>query len=355
MTTDDSETLLTAMGYVAFFRQQQSIEELENARPARVLSVQRSGLTLGTAHGEHEIALGGRWWVLPSEQRPTVGDWVLLDAARERVLRLLERKSLFKRMAPGDKADVQLIAANVDVAFIVSSCNAEFNVSRLERYLALATDAGAECVLVLTKTDLAADPEQYRSGARAVRHDLSIELVDARNAETLTGVHAWCAPGQTIALIGSSGVGKSTLLNTLAGEARQVTRAVSVLGARGSHTTTHRSLHALPGGAWLLDSPGMRELSLVDVDGGLSTVFADVDALASGCRFSDCAHEREPGCAVQAALDRGELDPRRLANYRKLLREDARASQTLAEQRHRARAFAKRVRRITAEKSRRRD
>jgi ribosome biogenesis GTPase / thiamine phosphate phosphatase len=169
------------------------------------------------------------------------------------------------------------------------------------------------------------------------------------------GVRAWCAPGQTIALVGSSGVGKSTLLNTLSGDARQSTGAISEADARGRHTTTSRSLHRLPSGAWLLDSPGIRELALAGAGSGMAELFEDLDALASRCRFADCGHEGEPGCSIQDALARGTLDQRRLANYRKLLREDARARETLAERHRRTRAFSKRVRQVVAEKHRRRE
>jgi ribosome biogenesis GTPase / thiamine phosphate phosphatase len=353
--TNESETMLAEMGFSAFFKQQLSMEELEAGSVGRVLSVQRSGLTLGTAAGECHVSLGGHWWTMPAERRPTVGDWVLLDVNRDRIVRVLERKSLFKRMAAGEKVDLQLIAANVDTVFVVSSCNAEFNASRLERYLALAMDAGVDAVLVLTKADLAGDAEQFRSAANAVRRELCIELVDARDAETLAGVYAWCRPGHTIALLGSSGVGKSTLVNTLAGDGLQSTQEIRAADARGRHTTTSRSLHALLCGAWLLDSPGMRELSLAGTETGLSTLFDDIDELAGRCRFTDCGHDGEPGCAIQQALAHGMLDQRRLANYRKLQREDARSRESLAERRRRARVFARHVRRVTNEANRRRE
>jgi ribosome biogenesis GTPase len=320
-----------------------------------VLRVQRSGLTVVTAAGERTVPLGGRWWTLPASERPTVGDWVVLDADRERVLRVLERKSVLERMAAGEPADVQLVGANVDTAFVVTSCNADFNPSRLERYLAWTLDAGVEPVIVITKADLAADAEHYRDAALAVRRGLCVEVVNACDPATLDGLRAWCHAGQTIAMIGSSGVGKSTLLNSLSGDARRATAPIREADAHGRHTTTDRSLYPLPGGAWLVDSPGIRALALADAADGLDALFEDLEALASHCRFSDCQHEAEPGCAVQAALAEGRLDARRLSNWRKLLREDARQRETLAEQHRRNRAFGKHVRQVVKAKQRWRD
>jgi ribosome biogenesis GTPase / thiamine phosphate phosphatase len=349
--TIDWNERLAALGFSTFFLRQLSLEEAETLAAlrggsvGRVQATQRNGLVLATVDGERTLPVTGRWSALPAEQRPTVGDWVLLDAAHERIARVFERKSLFQRMAAGDKVDVQLIAANVDTVFLVSSCNEEFNLSRLERYLAMTLEAGVQTVLVLTKADLATDAGEFRSRAQALRRDLCVELVDARDPASLTGVQAWCVRGDTIALMGSSGVGKSTLLNTLLGDARQATAEISNAAARGRHTTSHRSLHVLPGGAWLLDSPGMRSLALAGAEHGLAELFDDVAALARACRFADCGHQTEPGCAIRDAVARGLLDERRLANYFKLLREEARSRETLAERRRRARTFARQVRR----------
>jgi ribosome biogenesis GTPase len=355
VTVNDSGSLLTGLGFSAWFGQQLSLEERATAEVARVLRVGRSGLTAATATGECTVPLGGRWWALPAEERPTVGDWVVLDAACERVLRVLARKSVLQRMAAGTRVDVQLIAANVDTAFIVTSCNADFNASRLERYLAWAFDAGVTPVLVLTKADLAPDPDEFREAAMAVRRGVCVELVNALDAATLDGLRSWCQAGQTIALVGSSGVGKSTLLNALTGDAHQATAAIREADARGRHTTTDRSLHRLADGAWLLDSPGIRALALADTDTGIETLFDDVASLASNCRFTNCGHQDEPGCAIQSALAAGRLDPRRFANWRKLLHEELRQRETLAERHRRSRAFGKHVRQVVREKSRRRD
>jgi ribosome biogenesis GTPase len=354
-TRPEPESGLTArqLGWSSFFAQQLSDDEHASLVPARVLAVQRSGVTVWSAAGSVDLPLGGRWFQLDAEERPTVGDWVLLDAARQSIRRLLERKSLLKRVAAGREHEVQLLGANIDTMFLVSSCNDEFNPARTERYLALALDAGVEPVVVLTKADLVADPAPYVEAARAIKRDLVVELVDARRPDTLDGVRAWCSTGQTVVLMGSSGVGKSTLVNSLAGADLQVTGAAREDDDKGRHTTSHRSLHPLPQGGLLLDSPGMRELALTDVDLVAAHLFEDVDKLARQCRFRDCAHVAEPGCAVQAAIDAGTLDARRLLSYRKLAREEAYHAETIAESRARFRALGKRYRQASKTRDRR--
>jgi ribosome biogenesis GTPase len=345
---------LAGLGWRAFFQQQLTIDEIEHARPARVLTVQRSGLTVGDTDGDRHVALAKKWYTLPAEARPTVGDWVLLSEQGDAVVRVLERTSVFTRVTAGVKADLQVIAANVDTLFVVTSCNDEFNPSRLERYLALASEAGVEPIVILTKADLCDSTDRYVDAVRAVQKSIAVECVNALDPTAIDGVRAWCRPGQTVAMVGSSGVGKSSLLNSLAGEQKQATGAIRESDMKGHHTTSHRSLHVLPNGALLLDSPGMRELKMVDVEHGVSEVFDDVGELALECRFTDCEHEDEPGCAVRAAIDSGALDERRLLNYRKLLREQARHTDTIAEQRHRKRQFAKQVKRSLAIKNKRR-
>lgn len=345
---------LSELGWSPYFAAQLSPGEAEAARPGRVLAVQRRLLTVAVDGATLEVPLGGRWFQLAPEDRPTVGDWVVLDAAGSSVLRLLDRHSLLKRVAAGREHEVQPIAANVDVLFVVSACNEEFNPSRIERYLALAIDAGVTPVVVLTKADLAEAPEQFVDVVRALKRDVAVELVDARDPEGLAGVRAWCPPGRTVALLGSSGVGKSTLVNSLTGAPVQQTGAAREADAKGRHTTTQRSVHRVPGGGLLVDNPGMRELALAEVDADAAAqLFADVEALAARCRFRDCRHEAEPGCAVQAALAAGDLDARRLESYRKVLRDDARHRETLAESRARFRSFGRHVRQIKKEKDRR--
>lgn len=345
--TDQAQTekaaTLADLGWSPVFQQQLTLAELETLTPARVFAVQRSGLRLLFEGGEVDVPLGGRWFQGSAEDRPTVGDWVLLDRASGAIERLLERKSLLKRMSVNRPGDVQLIAANVDVLFLVSSCNEEFNLSRMERYLTLALEAGVQPVIVLTKADLAADPDGYRSAAQALGRALVVELVNALDPESLGGLRAWCGRGQTVALLGSSGVGKSTLINSLAGRAIQTTGGIREDDAKGRHTTTNRSLHLLPGGSLLLDSPGMRELGITEADSGLSSAFEDLESLAALCRFNDCAHESEPGCAVRAAIADGRLDERRLQSYRKLRREELYNTETVAERHARVRQFSRMV------------
>ncbi|MGA0839399.1 MAG: ribosome small subunit-dependent GTPase A [Pseudomonadales bacterium] len=286
--------------------------------PARVFGVWRRSLTVVDGLGETEQHLGGRWFQSDPTDRPVVGDWVLLDARRQTVVALLGRENLLERRAAGRQHERQPIAANVDTLLLVTSCNEEFNRSRLERFLALALEASVRPVVVLTKADLAPDPAPFRLAALALKRDLEVHVVDARDEETLHDVRAHCGVGQTVALLGSSGVGKSTLVNSLAGASVQLTGAVRAADAKGRHTTTRRSLHVLPSGGLLLDTPGLRELNLGDVEFGVSALFEDIADLAAGCRFANCRHDREPSCAVRSAVDAGTLDPRRLESFRKL-------------------------------------
>ncbi len=334
---------LLKLGWKPVF-QQQLFQFDPDLVPVRVVAVQRTGLTVQPRLGRlSELPMAGKWFTKTPVERPTVGDWVLVDPKETAIVAVLERTSLIKRLSPS--GEIQLIAANVDTALLVTSCNADFSLARLERYLSVVIDADIQPVVVLTKADLvdAAQVLEYVSQVRSLSADLPVEAVNALDPATLSGLEAWCAAGQTLALLGSSGVGKSTLLNSLAGTQVQSTQAARAGDDKGRHTTTHRSLHLLPGGAVVLDSPGMREFQIADAEQGVESVFADIDALALQCRFNDCQHTSEPGCAVRAAIEAGDLDERRLTSYFKLLREERRNTETTAERHARARQFARMV------------
>lgn len=334
---------LQNLGLVPFFIRQLTDPNLLEARLARVTSVQRSRTTVICESGERIVELSLALQKSASVDRPVVGDWIVQDESLSRIEQVLERKSLFKRLGAGSGNEIQPIAANIDILFIVTSCNEEFKESRLERYLALCADAGAMPVIVLTKADLAEDLDVFIQRARRVQAGVPVETANALDPATLDGVRAWIDRASTVALVGSSGVGKSTLLNTLAGNTLAATGDIREQDKKGRHTTTHRELHILPSGGLLIDVPGMRELKVAELDQSIGAVFEDIQLLARQCRFVDCEHGNEPGCAVLKAIQNKQLDERRLANYRKLMRENALATATLAEKRSQGREFAKMV------------
>ena len=286
----------------------------------RIATVHRDKLTAVSELGPERLTLS-------AQSRTTdfaVGDWVLVDPDTRMLVRRLHRRMLLQRKTEG-RRPTQLIAANVDTLLIITSCNDDFNPARLERYLALANEAGATPVIVLTKIDQADDTAPYVRQAEALQFGLEVVMLNAKAPEAALTLAPWCGPGQTVALVGSSGVGKSTLLNTLSNtspEDAQPTGPIREADAKGRHTTTSRSLHAIAGGGWVIDTPGMRTLHVSDVTAGLDTLFAEIVDLATRCRFRDCTHDHEPGCAVQAATAAGTLDPARLGRWRKLTHEN---------------------------------
>ena len=330
MTSQDSD--LAEYGWTHFFASQIEADDLVQSFPARVMVVHRGHLGVA-APGIDRLIPSHLSAAQDEEDFPATGDWLLVDRETLRPRRILQRKSLFKRRAAGTGRKPQLIAANVDTLFIVSSCNQDFNIARLERYLVLARDAGVAPVIVLTKADLSETPEDFAQAARGLQSGLLVETVDARLPESIACLTPWCGRGQTVALLGSSGVGKSTLVNTLTGDEDAETQDTRDDDDRGRHTTRARSLHRLSQGGWLLDTPGVRELQLTDVTAGLDDVFADIVALARQCRFGDCAHETEPGCEVRSAVEAGTLDADRLRRWRKLAAEERHNTQSLAERR----------------------
>jgi len=326
---------LGELGWKPFFGHQIAPDE-GNCLPVRIMAVHRGKITVAGSGIEGMISS-----LIPrsrgEEDRPAVGDWLLVDPRSHEPVRLLERTSLFKRRAPVDARRLQLIAANVDTLFIVTSCNQDFNIPRLERYLVLAREVGVKPVVVLTKIDLTDTPETFRDGAQALQPGLEVACVNARDPLSVARLAAHCGRGETVALLGSSGVGKSTLVNTLRGSSSIATQAIRASDGKGRHTTTGRELHRLEHGGWLLDTPGMREFQLSDAATGLAEVFDDIVALTLECRFTNCTHESEPGCAIQAAMTAGSLTPDRLGRWLKLVEEDQGNTGSPAERRTRAR------------------
>ena len=342
---------LAELGWTSFFASQVKTDERERALCVRVMAVHRGILHI-TGETFDEVIPSHLDGAEFENEHPTVGDWLLIDLHTHRPLRVLTRTSLFQRRAPGSDRRLQLIAANVDTLFIVSSCNLDFNIARLERYLVLAREAGVTPVIVLTKADLAEAPEDFAHEARRLQAGLLVETVNALDPSEIGPLAAWCGKGQTVAFVGSSGVGKSTLINTLIGSGEILTQGIREDDARGRHTTTGRAMHRLAGGGWLLDTPGMRELQLADAAAGVDMVFEDIASLAAQCRFSDCSHDNEPGCAVREALETGALDPERYRRWQKLVAEEAFNSATLLERRAKSKAFGKMAKAVLKGKQR---
>ena len=302
---------------------QDAFEPYENDGlvPARVAIRHHGPCVLFTAEGSTGGVPAGR---LHDEELPAVGDWVAarpLPGERKALIEaVLPRRTAFKRKEAWRRTVEQVVAANVDTVFLVTSFGPDLNPRRMERYLTAAWESGADPVIVLTKADLTPDPQADARAIEAVAFGVPVIPISALTGDGLVGLEPHLAPARTVALLGSSGVGKSTLVNRLYGREVLVTRDLRSDG-RGRHTTTHRELVPLPGGALLLDTPGMRELQLWDSPDGLATAFGDVEELAAQCRFADCSHEREPGCAIRRALGEGTLDSDRWESYRKLQRE----------------------------------
>lgn len=320
---------LDRLGWSAFYSQQLTLEDLGAGFPARVCSVQRSRLTVLSERGSLDVVVPPRL----AEGSIAIGDWLLVELEAPRVLRLLERRSLISRMAAGVEQRLQAIAANLDTLFVVTSCNDDFNLSRLERYFTIARHGQVEPVIVLTKADLCADVESFAAQARSIAGNIAVLTLNATEHASADALAPWLAHGQTVAFVGSSGVGKSTLVNALLAQETQATSAIREHDAKGRHTTTSRQMFALPSGAWVMDTPGMRELKLGSMEAAVTTVFEDIEALARNCRFRDCQHRDDAGCALRAAVVDGRLDARRLSSFQKLQREAERASQSVRERR----------------------
>jgi len=310
---------LELLGWSDFFADQVKPSEADLV-PVRVASVHRARIEAIGIMGPVQLEL-------PTNANTAdfaVGDWVLADPRSDMFVTRLDRKTVFQRR-PEVGRGRQLVAANIDTLLIVTSCNADFNTDRLERYLIMANEAGSNPVIVLTKADTADDVGLFKTQAEALQRDLPVVALNGRSADAISILSSWCGIGQTVALVGSSGVGKSTLVNTLTGDVsdtQQKTGTIREYDAQGRHTTTARALHAIPGGGWVIDTPGIRTLYVSDVTDGIDTLFADITELAPHCRFRDCTHAHEPGCAVQAAVKTGTLAAERVERWRSLLAEN---------------------------------
>lgn len=294
--------------------------------PARVTAQHRGLWRLVSEVGDLNGRLTGRFNATAAPgAHPVVGDWVAItlegSPPEAHIHALLPRRTVFTRRAAGNRPGAQVVAANVDVAFLVAALNGDLNLRRLERYLVATRDSGAEPVIVLTKADLLVDPASAVNEVVSIAGGAPVVALSARTGAGLDALDAWLRPGTTAALLGSSGAGKSTLLNALSGRTLMETGAIRDSDDRGRHTTTHRELFRLPGGALLVDTPGMRELGLLDVDVALDASFEDVTALLGACRFSNCTHGTEPGCAIRAAIADAALSEDRWEAYLKLQRE----------------------------------
>lgn len=294
--------------------------------PARVVRQDLNRYLIAFAEGDAPAVITGRFRheASAASALPAVGDWVALRREPDglsRIALVLPRRSAFTRKAPGETTEEQVLAANVDIAFLVSGLDRDFNPRRIERYLTATWESGATPVVVLNKTDLAPDLNAQKAEVESIAMGVPVIAISALADTQLDALAPWLLPGSTVVLLGSSGVGKSTLANALLGFARQETQATREVDSKGKHTTTNRELVVLPSGALLIDTPGMRELQLWGDESGLSGAFPEITALAEGCRFRDCKHEKEPQCAVRLAIDAGTLDESRFDAWRKLERE----------------------------------
>lgn len=346
---------LEDLGYDDFFATSRREMGLDGYTPARVTAEHKGAYGVRDAHGEYLAAITGRLMhgARGREDYPAVGDWVVLTETgdgRAVIHRVLARKTILKRKYSGKSAS-QVIAANIDIAFIVESTDRSYNLNRMERYLAIAKDGGVRPVIVLNKIDLVPEAESRAKISQLEKRfeGIDIVLTSAVSTGGLDEMAMLIPRGETCCLLGSSGVGKSTLINRLLGKDAIRTGAISQRTGKGKHTTTARQMYFLENGGILIDNPGMREIGMTDVQAGLEDAFAEIASLARMCRFVDCTHTHEPGCAVREALAGGRLDEDRYANYLKLSREAEHYEMTHLEKRRKDREFGRYIKKAKKE------
>lgn len=348
MNEQETKTTLSELGFDGGFAARDAEMPAGASSIARVSAVDRGAYLIRNERGEFPAELAGKYRFSAGSpvDLPCVGDWARVQYHNEGTLAIihgiLPRRTFLRRKTAGRDVDLQMIAANIDTAFIVQSCHFDFNLHRLDRYLVMASEGGIEPVLVLTKTDLVT-PEKLEKTVAAIRRaGITAGILALSNATGagMDGFRQSLVPGRTYCLLGSSGVGKTTIINRLIGREALATRATSGTG-HGTHATSRRQLIVLEQGAMLVDTPGMRELGILGAAAALDDSFGEIFGLSRKCRFADCRHAGEPGCAVLAAIERGELAPDRLESFAKLRKESEHHEMSFLEKRRKDRAFGK--------------
>jgi ribosome biogenesis GTPase len=352
---------LTQLGFDHWFYEKVDLDRAEDLEIARIVEVHKDSFIISKGIGETFAELVGKFLYSADTMVdfPTVGDWVTArfydDDISAVIHQILPRKSLLKRKTPGKKIDFQLIAANLDIAFIMQSLDANFNLNRLERYLAIVYESDIRPIILLSKSDLIAVDEIHKKVA--IIHNsmpgLDVLWFSNQDRSGLNKIKDLFLPGQTYCLLGSSGVGKTTLLNNLIGESRYVTKEVRGKDGRGRHATTQRQLIRLESGALLIDTPGMREIGIFSAETGIDEAFLEITGLAKQCQFNDCSHDHETGCAVLQALEEGSLSQQRYQNFLKIKKEANHYERSYLEKRKRDKEFGKMVKSIMKHKKKR--
>ncbi len=346
--------MLKEMGFNQWFQDQADSDRLAAGQVARVTAVNRQVYTVSDGRKEVPAEITGKLMFSAESvlDYPAVGDWVYVQVYNNETSAIIDevlpRKSVLKRKTSGKKIDYQLIAGNIDTGLIVQSLDANFNLRRLERYLVMIHDARIQPVVLLSKSDLFSQGETAAkiAGIHSLMPDAPVVAFSNKDQTGLDTVRSLLKPRQTYCMLGSSGVGKTTLLNNLLGDDQYATRTIRDKDGKGRHTTTSRQLIRLPGGALLIDTPGMRELGNIAVEAGIEETFSEITALADSCRFTDCSHTQEQGCAILAALTSGDISNERYESFMKLARESAFHEMSFLEKKQKDRQFGKMVRTV---------